>query len=49
MKNEKHLYKGLPGIDTKGCDCGSDGNCNCNKPITQRVKNSSNGTLLKNK
>lgn len=48
MKNEKHLYKGLPGIDTKGCDCG-DGNCNCNKPITQRVKSSSNGTLLKNK
>lgn len=47
MKNEKHLYKGLPGIDTKGCDCGS--NCDCNKPITQRVKNSSNGTLLKNK
>ncbi len=47
MKNEKHLYKGLPGIDIKGCDCGGD--CDCKKPITRRVKDSSNGTLLKNK
>lgn len=42
-----HLYKGLPGVNTEGCGC--KGKCDCMKPITKKIKDNNNGTLLKNK
>ena len=41
-----HLYKGIPGLQTKS-DKASD--ASCMEPVTKRIKDSKNGTLLKNK
>ena len=44
MKNKK---VSLLGDGKKLCGC--SGKCSCMDPITRKVKNNSNGTLLKNK
>jgi len=41
-----NLYNGLPGIKIKSDKASDD---NCMKPVTKRVKDSANGTQLKNK